>query len=126
MTSVGNTRSTEENKTKEGAEGKQTEPAIEIDLETPDQSVNEVEKKTTESTPMPNAEEQNQKSMEFSPIDTVEDTTGNTPEAVKDESHVKRTSFTAKIAMMVGMKSRDIVTGNRKPRKAKHLKQVPR
>ena len=84
MTSVGNTRSTEENKTKEGAEGKQTEPAIEIDLETPDQSVDEVEQKTTESTLMPNAEEQNQKSMEFSPIDTVEDTTGNTPEAVKD------------------------------------------
>ena len=81
-----------------------TEPAIEIDLETPNQSVDEVEKKTTESTPLPNAEEQNQKSMEFSPIDTVEDTTGNTPETVKDESQVKRTSFTERIAMMVGMK----------------------
>ena len=88
--SMVNTRSSKENKTKEGAEGKQTEPAIEIDLETPDQSVDEVEKKTTESTTMPNAAEQNQKSMEFSPIDTVEDTTGNTPETVKDESQVKR------------------------------------
>ena len=54
-----NTRSSKDNKTKEGAEGKQTEPATEIDLETPDQSVDEVEKTTTESTPMPNAEEQN-------------------------------------------------------------------
>ena len=68
---------------------------------------------------MPNAEEQNQKSMEFSPIDTVEDTTGNTPETVKDESQVKRTSFTEKLAMMVGMKSRDIVTGEPKAEKGK-------
>ena len=34
--SMVNTRSNTENKTKEGMEGKQTEPAIEIDLETPD------------------------------------------------------------------------------------------
>ena len=68
---------------------------------------------------MPNAEEQHQKSMEFSQIDTVEDTTGNTPEAVKDESQVKRTSFTERIAMMVGMKSRDIVTGEPKAEKGK-------
>ena len=74
--SMVNTRSNTENKTKEGAEGKHAEPANEIDLETPDQSVDEVEKKTTESTPMPNAEQPNQKSMEFSPIDTLEDTTG--------------------------------------------------
>ena len=43
--SIVNTRSSKENK---GAEGKQTENATEIDLETPDQSVDEVEKKTTE------------------------------------------------------------------------------
>ena len=116
------TRSSKENKTKEGAEGKQTKPAIEIDLEPPDQSVDEAEKKTTESTPMPNAEEKNQKLMEFSPIDTVEDTTGNTPETVKDESQVKRTSFTERIAMMVGMKSRDIVTEEKKA----DLEQYPR
>ena len=68
---------------------------------------------------MPNAEEQNQKSMEFSPIDTVEDTTGNTPETVKDESQAKRTSFTERIAMMVGMKSRDVVAKEPKAEKGK-------
>ena len=56
---------------------------------------------------MPNAEEPNPKSMEFSPIDNVEDTTGNTPETVKDESQAKRTSVTERMAIMVGMKSRD-------------------
>ena len=81
-----NIRSAKENNTRGSAEEGRTEPAIEIDLETPDQSDNEVEKKTTKSTPMPNAEEKKQKSMEYSPIDTVEDTTGNTPETIKDES----------------------------------------
>ena len=117
--SMVNTRSTRENKKKEGAEGKQAEPANEIDLETPDQSVDEVEKKTNESTPMPNAEEPNQKSMEFSPICTVEDTTGNTPETVKEESRVKITSFTERLAMIVGMKSRYIVTEESKAEKGK-------
>ena len=117
--SIGNTRSSKKNMAKQGAEGKQTEPAIEIDLETPDQSVDEMEKKTTELTPMPNAEEQNQKTMEFSPLDTMEDTTGNTPETVKDESHIKRTSFTERIAMMVGMKSRDVVAEEPKAEKGK-------
>ena len=82
--SMFNPRSSKENKTKDGAEGKQTEPAIEIDLETPE-----------------------------------EDTTGNTPETVKEESQVKRTSFTQRIAMMVGIKSRDIVTGEPKAEKGK-------
>ena len=41
------------------------EPVIEIDLETPDQSVDEVEGKTTESTLMPYAEEQEKKTIEF-------------------------------------------------------------
>ena len=78
-----------------------------------------MEKKTTESTPIPNAEEQNQKTMEFSPIDTVEYTTGNTPETVKDESQAKRTSFTERIAMMAGMKSRDVVAEEPKTEKGK-------
>ena len=125
LVSMVNTRSTRGNKTKEGAEGKQAEPANEIDLETPDQREDEVEKKTTESTPMPNAEEPNQKSMEFSPIDTVEDTTGNTPETVKDESQVKRTSFTERLVMMFGMKSRDIVTEEPKTEKGKTFGTVP-
>ena len=68
---------------------------------------------------MPNAEEQKQKSMEFSPIDTLEDTTGNTPETIKDESQTKRTSFTESFAMMVGMKSRDIVEEESKAEKGK-------
>ena len=66
--SMVNTRCAKENKTRGSAEEGRTESAIKIDLETPDQSVDEVEKKTTESTPMPNAGEQKQKSMEFSPI----------------------------------------------------------
>ena len=80
-------------------------------------------KKTTESTPMPNAEEPNPNPIEISPIDNVEDTTGNTPETVKDESQ-KRTSFTERLAMMVGM--RKISNDGRKSRKAKHSEQYPR
>ena len=117
--SIVNTRSAKENKTRGSAEKGRTKPAIEIDLETPDQSVDEVEKKTMESTPMPNAEEQKQKSIEFSPINSVEDTTGNTPETIKDESQAKRTSLTERIAMMVGMKSRDIVEEEQKAEKGK-------
>ena len=49
--SMVNTRSAKESKTKvSGVEGRKV-PAIEIDLETPDQSVDEVARKTTESTP---------------------------------------------------------------------------
>ena len=59
--SMVNIRSAKENNTRGSAEEGRTEPAIEIDLETPDQSVNEVEKKTTKSTPMPNAEEKKAK-----------------------------------------------------------------
>ena len=117
--SMVNTRSAKENKTKVSAEEGRKEPAIEIDLETPDQSVDEVEKKTTESTPMPNAEEKKQKTMEFLPIDTVEDTTGNSPETIKDVSQTKRTSYTERLAMMVGMKSRDIVEEEPKAEKGK-------
>ena len=67
---------------------------------------------------MPNAEEQNQKLMEFSPIDIVEDTTGNTPK-IKDESQAKNTSFAERIAIMVGMKSRDVVAEEPKAGKGK-------
>ena len=91
------TRSTTENRAKEGTEGERVEPTIEIDLETPDQSVDETGKIATESTPMPNAEEPNPKPMEFFPIDNVEDATGNTEETVKEDSQVKKTSFTVKV-----------------------------
>ena len=116
--SMVSTRSTTENKAKEGTEGERVEPNIEIDLETPDQSVDEAGKKTTESTPMPNAEEPNPNPIEFSPIDNVEDTTGNTPETVKDESQ-KRTSFTERLAMMVGMRSKDAAVEETKVEKSK-------
>ena len=83
------TRSAQEHKTKESTVEGPTVPAIEVDLETPDQSVDEVERKTTESTLMPNAEEQEKKTIEFSSIDT-EDTTSNTPETIKDDSQTKK------------------------------------
>ena len=59
-----------------------------------------MERETTESTPMPKVEEQEKKTMEFSPIDIVDDTTSNTPETIKDDSHAERTSFTERLAMM--------------------------
>ena len=102
-----NTRSVKEHKTKKSPVEGPTVPAREIDLETPDQSVDEVEMKTTESTPIPNAEEQEKKTIEFSPIDIAEDTTSNTPETIKDDSQLKRTSLTERIAAMVGMKPRE-------------------
>ena len=84
-----------------------TAPAREIDLETPDQSIDGVERETTESTPMPNAEEQEKKTIEFSPIENVEETTSNTPKTIKDDSQTKRTSFTERIAAIVGMKPKE-------------------
>ena len=108
--SMVSTRSGTESKMREDAREKQVEPTIEIDLETPDQSVDELEKKTTESTPMPNAEEPNPKPIEFSPIDNVEDAIGNTEETVKEDSQVKKTSFTERLAMMVGIKTKENMT----------------
>ena len=46
--SMVSTRSTTENKAREGMEGERVKPTIEIDLETPDQSVDEAGKNTTE------------------------------------------------------------------------------
>ena len=102
-----NTRSIKQHKATEKAVEEPTVPARKTDLETPDQSIDGLEKKTTESTPTPNAEEQEKKTIEFSPIDIVEDTTSNTPETIKDDSQTTRRSFTEKIAAMVGMKPRE-------------------
>ena len=113
------TRSTTENRAKEGTEGERVEPTIEIDLETPDQSVDETRKMATESTPMPNAEEPNPKPIEFSPIDNVEDAIGNTEETVKEDSQVKKTSFTEKLAMMVGIKTKENMTEEPKAERAR-------
>ena len=84
-----NTRSVKEHKVKEKAMEEPTVMAREINLETPDQSIDGVERKTTESMSMPNAEEQEKKTIEFSPIDNVEETTSNTPETIKDDSQTK-------------------------------------
>ena len=113
------TRSTAENRAKEGTEGERVEPTIEIDLETPDQSVDETRKIATESTPMPNAEEPNSKPIEFSPIDNVEDAIGNTEETVKEDSQEKKTSFTERLAMMVGIKTKENVTEEPKAERAR-------
>ena len=45
--------------------------------------------------------------IEFSPIDTVDDTTSNTPETIKEDFQAKRTSFTERITAMVAMKPRE-------------------
>ena len=101
-----NTRSNKEEKEmKYTAERKLTKgkiaPVADVDLETPDQIDDNVEKKTTESTPMPNAEEQEAKINEFSPIGNENEVTGSTPETIKDNSQTKRTSFTKRLAAMV-------------------------
>ena len=54
---------------------------------------------------MPNTEEQEKNTIEFSPIGNGDEAT-NTPETIKDDSQTKRTSFTERIAAMVGMKPR--------------------
>ena len=64
-----NTRIIKEHKAKEKAMEKPTGPARETDPGTPDQSIDGVKRNTTESTPMPNAEEQEKKTVEFSLID---------------------------------------------------------
>ena len=102
-----NTRSIKEQKVKEKAMEEPTAPARETDLETPDQSIDRTEKKTTESIPMADAEEQEKKTIKFSPIANVDETTNNTPATIKDDSQTKRTSFTEKIAAMVGFKPKE-------------------
>ena len=79
-------------------------PVTEIDLETPEQSLGAEKQKTTEPTPMPNLEEQGTQTIEFSPIGNGDEVTNNTPGTIKNDSQTKRTSFTSKLAAMVGMK----------------------
>ena len=95
-----NTRGNKEQKAKVKVTEEPTVSARETDLETPDQSKDGAERKTTESTPMPNVEEQEKKTIEFSP-DNVDETTNNTPETINHDSQRKRTSFTERIAAMV-------------------------
>ena len=99
------TRSNKEQKPKEKTLEEQSVPVKETNLETPDQSIDGIERKTTESTPMPNTVQQEKNTIEFSPIGNEEEAT-NTPETIKDDSQTKRTSFTERIAAMVGKKPR--------------------
>ena len=82
-------------------------PVEEFDLGTPDHSIDGAEQKTTESTPMPNVEEQGTKTIEFSPIGNGDEITNNTPETIKDDSQTKRTSFTERFGAMVGIKPKE-------------------
>ena len=62
------TRSNKEQKAKEKTMEEQNLPAEEAELETPDQSIDGMKRRTTELTPMPNTEEQEKSTTEFSPI----------------------------------------------------------
>ena len=66
---------------------------------------------------MPNVEEQERKTIEFSPIGNVDETTNSTSETIKDDSQTKRTSFTERFAAMVGMKQKEeenVIAANEK------------
>ena len=102
-----NTRNTKEQKTKKKLTEEPEVPVKQIDLETPNHSIDGAEQKTTESTPMPNVEGQGTKTIEFSPIGNGDEITNNTRETIKEDSQTKRTSFTETIEAMVGMKPRD-------------------
>ena len=78
-------RSIKEQKAKEKTLEEQSVPAEEADLETPDQSIYGVERKTSEPTPLPNTVEQEKNNIEFSPVGNQADTT-NTPDTIKNYS----------------------------------------
>ena len=82
-------------------------PITEVDLETSEQITDEVERKTMESAPIPNVEEQGTKTIEFSPKGNGNEITDNTPATVKYDSQTKKISITERFAAMVGMKPRD-------------------
>ena len=100
------TRSNKEQKAKEKTIEEQSIPVKEADLETPDQnqSIDGFERRETESTPMPNIEEQEKNTLDFSPLGNGDELT-NTPETIEDVSQTKKTS--SRIAAMVGMKPRE-------------------
>ena len=99
------TRSNKEQMAKEKTMEEQSIPAKETELETPDQSLDGMEGRTTESTPMPNTEEQEKNTIEFPPKSNGDEAT-NTPETIKDDSQTKRTSFNERVAAMVGKEVR--------------------
>ena len=102
-----NTRSNNGQKTEEKLREEPIVPVMETELETPDQSIHGAERKMTEWTPMPNAEEQGTKTIDLSPAGNGDEITNNTPETIKYYSQTRRTSFTERFAAMVGMKPRE-------------------
>ena len=102
-----NTRSNKGQKTEEKLREEPIVPVMETELETPDQSIHGAERKMTEWTPMPNAEEQGTKTIDLSPAGNGDEITNNTPETIKYYSQTRRTSFTERFAAMVGMKPRE-------------------
>ena len=87
--------------------GQKTATVAEIDFDTADQSIHVTERKTTESRPIHNVEEPATKTIEFSSIGNGDEITNNTSETIEDDSQTKRTSFTERLAAMVGMKPRE-------------------
>ena len=85
------TRSNKEQKPKEKTMEELSVPAKETDLETPHQSIDGMERRTMESTPMPNTVEQEKNTIEFSPKGNGEETT-NTLETIhkRRERHSQR------------------------------------
>ena len=82
-------------------------PVTEVDLETPEQSINDIEKKMTESTIMTNAEQQETKKIEIAPAGNGNEVTSQASETKKDGSQTKRNFFTEGFAPMAGIRPRD-------------------
>ena len=68
--------------TEEKNEKRKSALIAEVDPESPEQSIDDVEKKTMESTPMPNTDERETKTIEFSPMGNGTEITCNTPENI--------------------------------------------
>ena len=63
-----NTRGNKDQTTEEKITRNDSEPITDVDLETPKQSTDEVERNATESRPMPNVEQQRTKTNKLPPI----------------------------------------------------------
>ena len=72
-------------KAKEKTMEEQSIPANETEIGTTDQSIDGMERRETESTAMPNTEEQEKNTTEFSPIGKGDEAT-NTSKTIKDDS----------------------------------------
>ena len=97
-----NTRSSKERKIDERMTNQKNVPVTEIDLEPPEQSLDELKRKTTDS-----LEEQETKTIVFSPIGDGDEIINNTPKEKNDYSQTKRKTFMKIIAAMVVMKPKE-------------------